>query len=390
MSRTVPDVVDLAQRLVRHDTVEGRGELSLLEEVAELLREAGFTCRLEGYDPSFSHKANLYARLCPDALGESLFFGGHVDTVPFGDAPWDEDPLSGLAAGGRLHGRGSCDMKGGVAAMLCAALRLAPRLAGRDLVLHLYGGEELGCRGSFYAARTAAHFGRPGAAIIAEPTGNRPLAGHKGALWLKLESTGRTAHGSMPEKGLNALGKLLPGACRLLAPRPEAVHPVLGKSSAALTSLHAGRNINSIPDKAVLTLDMRTVPGQDHAALRREIAALAGEEIQVETVLDVPPVWTDPHLPWCAATRRLLADAAGREPAVAGIAYFTDAAAVRVALPALPLLILGPGEPAAAHTTNESCPLDHLHAAQDIYERLIRAWYRLEQPAEEGSFSSIP
>ncbi|MDR2075678.1 MAG: M20 family metallopeptidase [Desulfovibrio sp.] len=378
MSRAVPDVVDLAQRLVRRDTVEGRGELPLLEEMADLLRDAGFTCVLEGYDPPFPHRANLYARLSPDAPGEALFFGGHVDTVPFGNAPWDKDPLSGLVADGRLHGRGSCDMKGGVAAILCAALRLAPSLTGRDLVLHLYGGEEQGCRGSFYAARAAGHFGRPGAGIIAEPTGNQPLAGHKGALWLKLESKGRAAHGSMPEKGVNALDKLLPGACRLLAPRPEAVHPVLGKSSAALTTMRAGLNINSIPDTAALTLDMRTVPGQNHTALRREIAALAGEDVQLTTVLDVPPVWTDPSLPWCAATRRLLADPAGREPAVAGIAYFTDAAAVRAALPDLPLLILGPGEPAAAHTTNESCPLDHLRQAQNIYERLIRAWYRLQ------------
>ncbi|MDR2799987.1 MAG: M20/M25/M40 family metallo-hydrolase, partial [Desulfovibrio sp.] len=223
MSGTVPDVVDLAQRLVRRDTVAGNAERSLLEEAADLLREAGFSCLLESYDPAFTHKANLYARLCPGAPGESLFFGGHVDTVPFGNAPWDRDPLSGAAEGGRLHGRGSCDMKGGVAAMLCAALRMAPRLKGRDLVLHLYGGEELGCLGSFFAARHhREHFGRPGAAIIAEPTGNRPMAGHKGALWLTLECEGRAAHGSMPEKGDNALAKLLPAACRFLAVRPDA------------------------------------------------------------------------------------------------------------------------------------------------------------------------
>jgi succinyl-diaminopimelate desuccinylase len=91
--------------------------------------------------------------------------------------------------------------------------------------------------------------------------------------------------------------------------------------------------------------------------------------------MDVPPVWTDPDIPWCASTRRLLADFLGAEPGVAGAAYFTDAAAARVALPDLPLLILGPGEPAAAHTTDESCPLDQLRAARDMYEALIHAWY---------------
>ncbi|MDR3175720.1 MAG: M20/M25/M40 family metallo-hydrolase [Desulfovibrio sp.] len=378
MSRTVPDVVELAQRLVRRDTVAGNAERDLLEEAADLLREAGFSCLLEGYDPAFPHKANLYARLCPEAPGESLFFGGHVDTVSFGDALWDRDPLSGLTEGGLLHGRGSCDMKGGVAAVLCAAMNLAPRLTGRDLVLHLYGSEELGCLGSFFAARRhREHFGRPGAAIIAEPTGNRPLAGHKGVLWLTLECEGKAAHGAMPEKGDNALAKLLPAACRLLAVRPDAAHPVLGASTLALTSLHAGLNHNSIPDRAALTLDMRTVPGQDHAFLRQELAALAGEDVSLRTVLDVPPVWTDPNIPWCASTRRLLADFLGSEPEVAGAPYFTDAAAARSALPGLPLLILGPGETAAAHTTNESCPLDQLRAARDIYEALIRAWYAI-------------
>jgi succinyl-diaminopimelate desuccinylase len=74
---------------------------------------------------------------------------------------------------------------------------------------------------------------------------------------------------------------------------------------------------------------------------------------------------------------RLLADFQGKEPGVAGVAYFTDAAAVRAALPDLPLLILGPGEPAAAHTTDESCPVEQIRAAQAIFEALIRAWYRL-------------
>jgi succinyl-diaminopimelate desuccinylase len=145
----------------------------------------------------------------------------------------------------------------------------------------------------------------------------------------------------------------------------------------ALTSLHAGLNHNSIPDKAALTLDIRTVPGHDHSLMRQEFTALAGEGVSLRTVMDVPPVWTDPDLPWCASTRRLLAEFLGAEPGVAGAPYFTDASAARSALPGLPLLILGPGEPAAAHTTNESCPLDQLRAASDIYEALIRAWYAI-------------
>jgi succinyl-diaminopimelate desuccinylase len=376
MGFVVPDAVDLAQRLVRCDTMEGRGERPVLEELAGILRGAGFSCTLEGYSEEHPHKANLYARLNPEASGRSIFFGGHVDTVPPGASPWAKDPLGGEISGGRLHGRGSCDMKGGLAAMLCAAVNMAPRMEGGDLVLHVYGGEETGCRGSFHAARNPEHFGRPGAAIIAEPTGNRLLAGHKGVLWLSFESSGRTAHGSMPEQGVNALAKLLPAACRLLESRPEGAHGILGRSTLALTSLHSGLNINSIPDRAVLTVDLRTVPGQKHADLLRSLAPPAGEEVSMRVLMDVPPVWTDPSTPWYAETRRLLADFSGEEPEIAGAHYFTDAAAVRSLLPELPLLILGPGEQTMAHKTDEYCPLEQIRAAQAIYEAIILAWVR--------------
>jgi succinyl-diaminopimelate desuccinylase len=331
---------------------------------------------LEGYSEEHSYKANLYARLNPQASGRSLFFGGHVDTVPLGGSPWARDPLGGEISEGKLHGRGSCDMKSGLAAMLCAAMTMAPRLEGRDLVLHVYGGEEAGCRGSFYAARSPEHFGRPGAAIIAEPTGNRLLAGHKGVLWLSFESSGCTAHGSMPEQGVNALAKLLPTALRLLEVKPEAAHGILGRSTLALTSLHSGLNINSIPDKAALTVDLRTVPGQKHSELLRFLASLAGEEVSMRVLMDVPPVWTDPSTPWYAETRRLLAEFSGAEPEIAGANYFTDAAAVRSILPDLPLLILGPGEQAMAHKTDEYCPLEQIRAAQAMYEAIILAWSR--------------
>jgi succinyl-diaminopimelate desuccinylase len=373
--KSIPDVVELAQKLVRYDTVGDNNERRVLEELADILQSAGFSCLFDEYDPQHADRASLCARLNPDASGPSLYLGGHIDTIPFGDAPWEHDPLSGDIVDGKLHGRGSSDMKGGVAAMICAAVASADNLRGKDLVLHIYGGEELGCLGSFHATRRPELFGNSGAGIIAEPSGNFPYAGHRGALWLAVETQGRTAHGSMPEQGVNALTALLPGAIRLAGTTLDATHPILGKSSMALTSLHSGMNPNSIPDKAVLTLDMRTVPGQSHEDLRSKISGLAGQEASVRTVLDLPPVWTEPDLPWCVAVRNRLANFLGKKPGVLGAPYFTDASAVRTLLQSLPLLILGPGDTTMAHKSNEHCKLEQIQTAFEIYKAIIADWY---------------
>jgi succinyl-diaminopimelate desuccinylase len=380
-SREFPDVVHLAQRLVRFSTVSGENERTVLEYLADLLDDAGFACSFDAYDPDRPQSASLVARLCPEDEEPSLYLGGHIDTVPFGSAAWKRDPLSGDIEDGCLYGRGSCDMKAGVAAMVCAAADFAlgrrARAAGkgRDLVLHVYGGEESGCRGSRYAAGHRELFGSPGAGIVAEPTSLLPLSGHKGALWLTLRTTGRTAHASMPDKGDNALLKMLHAAAHLADFRLDASHSRLGSFTAALTSLHSGLNSNSIPDKAALTMDMRTLPDQDHAALTHLVAEKAGPDTEIEVVYDAGAVWTDPDLPWCARVRELAGAFTGGTPEVRCADFFTDAASVRALFPDLPLFILGPGDPTQAHATDEFCPVEQIRAAGRMYGAIIADWY---------------
>src|SRR5262249_2227809 len=145
-------------------------------------------------------------------------FTGHLDTVPLGAAAWARDPFAAETDGDRLHGRGASDMKSGIAAMLTAALALA-KLPQRKsgLVLVLTAGEETGCEGARYLAALPGALPRCGALLVGEPTGNQPLIGHKGALWLAAAFPGVTAHGSMPEQGDNAVYKAARGALRLAA-----------------------------------------------------------------------------------------------------------------------------------------------------------------------------
>ncbi|MDR1777499.1 MAG: M20/M25/M40 family metallo-hydrolase [Desulfovibrio sp.] len=374
MANEYPEAT-LASRLVRLGTTDEGNEEEALRLPAEILEEAGFECSFDAYDPDRPDRRSLIARLNKSDDRPSLYFGGHIDTVPYGDGAWEQYPLSGAVRDGLLYGRGSCDMKGGVAALVCACAGMAPKLGKRDLILHIYGGEERGCLGSLHATKRPEVFGNAGAGIIAEPTDLVAQVGHKGALWLEVETHGRAAHASMPEKGDNALLRLLSVADKLRGFRPDASHPWLGSGTFALTTLHAGKNCNSIPDKAMLTVDMRTVPGQDHAALFEYFQKLAGDGAQVRKTYDGLPVWTDPSSTWCARARARAGSISGRSTDISCARFFTDAASVKRLLPDLPLLILGPGQPENAHVRDETCPVEQIVTARRIYEALIEDWY---------------
>ena len=287
----------------------------------------------------------------------------------------DESVLSDLKSGEWMVGRGSCDMKSGAAVMLAAALAMAPRIHDRDLVLHLYGGEERGCLGSFHMPEE--EFRNIAAVVVGEPTGARPLAGHKGALWLRLSTSGRTSHASMPEEGDSALAKMLPAATRLLDFEAVGTHPFMGRGTSVLSTLHSGLNSNSVPDSAVLTMDIRSVPGMDHEKIRQEIREICGEGMAMETTLDIPPVWTDPEHPWMKRVYALYEKLSGRPAEVATVQFFTDAAALRTRLPEVPVVIFGPGDSSMAHQVDEACPVSQIEFMENICLELIRDWYSL-------------
>lgn len=370
------DTVELLQHLVRMDTCAA-GEKPALRFLADLLEPAGFSCRFEDYLPEDQRPdaCNLYAVLNEGAPGPALLFGGHIDTVPIAAAPWSVPPFSAEIRGDRLFGRGSVDMKSGLAAFVSASIEAAPRIEDRELILHIYGGEEHGCLGSKKAKKTIAA-SSAAAAIIAEPTNARPLVGHRGALWLNLRTRGVTAHASMPEKGENALVKILPVANRLLDYRlPDVSHPHLGTGTFVVSTLHAGLNSNSVPDSALLTLDMRTVPGQMSAEILKEIEGIVRGEASIETTVDLESVWTDPELPWVKRVREICGGLLGDTVGIETVAFFTDAAPVRDALPGLPVIILGPGDPTLAHKTDESCSVAQLHTVRTMYAEILRDWY---------------
>jgi succinyl-diaminopimelate desuccinylase len=369
----VVKAVELAQALIRFDTINPPGqEQAATEHLATILERAGFSCE---FVPLADGRPNLVARIGGSSSKPPLAFTGHTDTVPLGLQPWTVAPHGAEIKDGRLWGRGASDMKAGVAAFVAAAVEAAPKLAGTPgVILYITAGEETGSEGAFVLARRGMK-GEAGALVVAEPTSNRPLCGHKGALWLKAMTRGVTAHGSMPDKGVNAVYK----AARAISKLEEfgfnvAPHPVMASPTLNVGWVHGGLNVNSVPDKAEVGIDIRTIPGQRHARIKEEIGAALGDEVDLATLVDVESVWTEPSHPWmrevfsvCEAVQRVA-------PVIEGAPYFTDASALTPALGGAPTVILGPGPAAMAHQTDEWCEIAKIDEAVDIYGRLIKSW----------------
>jgi succinyl-diaminopimelate desuccinylase len=337
------------------------------------LENAGFDVRSYEYAPG---RTSLVARLGGSSGRLPLCFAGHLDTVPLGATPWSRDPFAGEVADGRLYGRGSSDMKSGAAAFVTAAQRLAKRLrTSPGLVLVIVAGEESGCDGSRHLAAVNGALGEAGAIVIAEPTGNYPLVGHKGALWLHARATGVTAHGSMPDRGVNAIYKGARAVAKLerftFAGKP---HPVLGSPTLNVGTINGGLNINSVPDGVTIGIDIRTIPDVKHGELVERLTGYLGAEVSLAPIVDVQGVWTDPAHTWVQEIFELMTPIVGTHPAVRGAPYFTDASALTPAYGGPPTVILGPGEMELAHQTDEYCRIDRLEQAVELYVEIARRW----------------
>jgi succinyl-diaminopimelate desuccinylase len=304
-----------------------------------------------------------------EGAAAGLVLSGHVDTVPLGAVPWQHEPFGELD-GDRLYGRGSSDMKGGVAAIAAAAIKVAagkPKRAGLRLVLT--AAEETGSLGARHVARSVSR--SPAVRSSSRPTADAVVHGHKGALWLEAVATGVTAHGSMPSLGDNAIYKLARAVSRFEEYGFAAgAHPVMGSPTLNVGTSQGGLNTNSVPDRAVTTVDVRTIAGQDHGELAAALARAAGLELTLRPLIDLPPVWTDPAEERARSATEIVRAVTGQASEPRAATYFTDASVLTPALGSVPTVICGPGEAELAHVTDEWCSLARLAESVEIFERL--------------------
>jgi len=371
--REVPyDAVELTRQLIRFDTVNPPGqERRCAAFLAEILQGAGFEISLHELGPD---RANLIATLPRASDGPPLVFTGHLDVVPLGTRRWARDPFGAETSDGRIHGRGSSDMKSGVAAFVCSALAVARDSDPPNVRLVITAGEETGCTGAMALAREA-DLGSAAAMVVGEPTGNAVCVGHKGALWLTAVTTGVTAHGSMPERGDNAIYKAARVIGRLESFAFEAApHETLGPPTLSVNTVRGGLNINSVPDRTEIGVDIRTIPSIDHAALRDRLQERIGDDASIEAFLDLPGIWTSPDTAWVQRVAHITANVTGSGPAPGAATYFTDASVLAPALGKPSTVILGPGESSQAHQTDEWCSIRRIREAVEIYTRIMRDW----------------
>lgn len=371
--------VELAQQLVRIDTCGGH-EGDAADVLVPLLRGAGMQVGIVEMAPG---RPSIIADLRPDVPGPARVFTGHLDTVPYAEDDWRFDPLGGAVEDGRVQGRGASDMKGGVAAVVAAAVAAAGDERCGPVRLVLTAGEETGCEGAKFLA-TSGVLEPAELLVVAEPTSNRVCVGHKGVLWLRLTMTGRAAHGSMPELGDNAVVKAARAILALdaLGLDRDDAHPLLGRSTANVGFAHGGTDFNIVPARAEVGVDFRIAPPRESASLIGAIRDILGDAVDIEQVLDLPAVDTAPGDAWVRAVAALK-DAAPGEVAPTGLPYFTDAAALSAPLGHPPVVIVGPGDPEHAHVADESCGVDNIRDATALYTRIMLAAPH-ERPSGNG------
>lgn len=377
-----PRTVDFLRRLIRTESYNPPGrEQPMAELVAEQAAAWGLVAELV---PLVEGRSNVLASLPGEADGPTLLFCAHLDTVPPGELAWERDPLGADLEDGRLHGRGAVDMKAGLAAML-AAMR---DLAAEGIAAHLDGrvrlvgvvGEEVDC---FGARRFLASGGMRGVRclVVGEPTNLDLGLAHRGALWLELTARGKTAHGSMPHLGLNAIDHLADWLRAIRGLRFDyAPHPLLAPPTMNVGTIRGGVKTNVVPDRCQATLDLRTLPGQRHAELIDAILALAHEQqeanpalrLEVGVANDLPPVETPADDPTVGSFRAVAAGQLGAEPKVRGMPYYTDASVLQPPT-GVPTIMFGPGDDRLAHQPNEWVALDQVARAAACYAAFARA-----------------
>ena len=369
------DAVSLTRDLLRFDTVNPPGlERDCAHMAARLLQDAGFSVEFFEYEKD---RTSVVARAGGKAGKDPLCLTGHLDVVPLGTRKWSKDPFSGEADGDKLYGRGSSDMKAGVAAMLVAAVSFSKKLSNTPgLVLVLTAAEENGCIGSRHLAALPKLMGKAGAIVVGEPTSNYPMVGHKGSIKFHASFSGVSAHGSMPQLGVNAIYK----AAKAIAKLEEfqfgvKEHPVMGLPTMNVGTIEGGSGVNLVPDLAKIGVDIRTVPGTDHAALLLQLKNLLGEA-ELEVFADSNSVWTEPQDAWVQRVFEICKPILKETPVARTMPYMTDAANLRKAYNNAPTLVLGPGEASMAHQTDEYCNMERIRQSVAIYEAVIEDWCR--------------
>ena len=375
------DARALARALVRIDSRNprlspgGPGETACVALLRDVLDAWGF--RTEVHEAA-AGRPNLIARVGEARGGRALMLSGHVDVV--GVEGMTHEPFAAEERDERLYGRGAADMKGGVAAMCAAAWQAARGALAGEVVVAIAADEEYESIGT----RAVLERGiRADAAVVGEPTSLGVMPAHRGFVWVEVVVHGRAAHGSRWDVGVDAIrhtGLLLAELDRIDAEElPRRTHPLLGRASLHASTIDGGIGMSTYPDRCVLRLERRTLPGEGDGdameevrraceAVRRRRAEFAAD---VSVLMSQGPSDVSTEAPVVRALREALRECAERD-VVAGMSAWTDAALLNAA--GIPAICFGPGDISLAHAAEEYIPLPEIDRAASVLASLARRW----------------
>jgi len=382
-------LIAFTQELVRIESVNdpehGRSEAAAAALVERQMRAFGWEPAVEEVAPS---RPNVVASIEGGQPGPTLLFEGHTDVVTEGARElWSVEPFGGVIRDGRLYGRGAADMKAGVAAMLFAAAAVAADgpFPGRIVVAALADeeGMMLGAK-HFCAGEVAAGVD---AAIVCEPEGGEVCTAQKGALRLRLDARGKMAHGAMPQHGINsapALAAFVEAVARHEWRLQDELgtHPTLGPAYLTPTVIQAGDELqlNVIPERAWLAVDVRTIPGVDHtdlvARLHADAGRIAGEtgvQLALSVVDDRPSTETSKDAAVVRAVVGAHEELLDERPVYGGVPGATDGTILWREL-GIPVVVYGPGGKWIAHQVDEYVEVAEIVTYADVYAAAARRY----------------
>jgi len=325
--------------------------------------------------------------------GPRTLFEAHADTVPADD--WPDRAFSPRVEGSLVFGRGACDDKGSLAAMLLAVQSLleSGRRPPQPVLILVASDEEYGQAGIRYFVE---HCGVPiGRAVFGEPTGVVPVVRHKGLVRWDITTHGSSAHSSMPQLGRNAILDMTKVIDALTAHQrtlDERFHvELLDPPTLTVTMIRGGRTRNAVPDQCTIAVDLRVLPGMDLQAARDEVIgivdALPVEATHSDNQATMRPLDTRPTDPFAQAILALCSEQLGRPLTVKGEPYGTDAA---WAPPGVPALVLGPGSGESAHAIDEHIDAREIVQCTEVYRQIMLRDWSQEGPGDAVAGSQRP
>ncbi len=363
---------ELLKKLIEAESTESAGELAAAEVISSEFSKFGIKSQIETWE---KNRANITAHIKSTSQKPALLFACHLDVVGPGQTNWKTPPFAAVENNGKIFGRGSTDMKGGTAAniaAICEIVKSGVELQG-DIIFTATAGEETDSCGAERFVAGKNQLPPVLGVIIPEPTDFSIVSAHRGILWLEITTKGKTAHGSMPQLGVNAITSMRRFLNELENYNiTSKKHDLLGTCSMSVNTISGGKTMNAVPDKCVCTIDIRTIPDVNHddiiADFRKIFEKLRARypefDAEISIYREVHSLETDRNSDFvkdfcsCLGINK-----------TAAVGFTTDGP--QFVSFGVPILIYGPGKPEICHKPDEFIEIADLEKAVGDYKKII-------------------